>query len=739
MTEPDDNESTVDAERSDEIRRAFGAWASQVFGAPAELADQITGCASRDEVIERVFTSVVRRDLVEERLPTNRKDVTRPKVDISRVDPFAQNLEQLRNQTEHVTNCVGCGGGGTTACPHCAGGGRVVCGRCSGSGQERSTRSNRMIQCSACRASRTMPCPGCGARGNVPCGGCVGHGRQLAWLSVRETTRPSVMIVPDGPTTVAYPQLKEIRAMEEADLGQFSVSILSSRNAPLEETDYRGGRPTLLDRAQSQLDSQLERVSFQQYTRFAVVRRDVSFETAGTEGIVSLLGRELRGASTREALAPIQRRKMIWAAGISVWGVFLLLLVRHNWHSHSYFAARNSLSAALGMFAFCAVGFFLWSWLGALRPGYRFFPIGAGVKRFGAAAPAALLVIVLLSVIWVPRTSAIQAAIEAGNSSDAHRLIDAAKMAGSSHDVIEFEDQLKLMDARALDEDAQLRLIDEVAEARRGHSAEAERLARTTRMARIRSLRDSSPKEAIAKIERWYPKFQGSDAEVAEERALAEEALGAGCGDDLCRYERAGRARDFSRTEARDQKVTTARTAVMASLEFSEDLAESAIARAARLRALRMRATDIQRRLATDGELTSKATKVEGFASEQRASTPILAAPSELVAELLETSGRKDLGFTQYDVDGASIFTTEVTPGTASGVYAVGSAGHRALTGKGWNAARILKQVFGHDVPLSRPANGTFVSKTKEAGVEIVSRWNERGEVVELRIGGAKP
>src|SRR5258708_3753802 len=107
------------------VRDAAEAWARTVFGAPRKFADLVRGVEVRDEVIHRVITNVVRRDIHEERLPSNARTRSAPRVDPRTVDPFAVPIEELRAASEHFPTCVGCGGAGKSACPSCRGGGRV--------------------------------------------------------------------------------------------------------------------------------------------------------------------------------------------------------------------------------------------------------------------------------------------------------------------------------------------------------------------------------------------------------------------------------------------------------------------------------------------------------------------------------------------------------------------------------------------------------------------------------------
>src|SRR5262249_38991563 len=55
-----------------ELASAVVRWARSTFGAPRRLSAHITGVEERDEVVVRVATEVVRRDLYEQRVPAGR-------------------------------------------------------------------------------------------------------------------------------------------------------------------------------------------------------------------------------------------------------------------------------------------------------------------------------------------------------------------------------------------------------------------------------------------------------------------------------------------------------------------------------------------------------------------------------------------------------------------------------------------------------------------------------------------
>src|SRR4051794_20303624 len=61
------------------VRDAVNAWGRSVFGAPSKLGDLVTKVGIHDEAVERVFTEIVRREIREERMPTQQRRPTSPR------------------------------------------------------------------------------------------------------------------------------------------------------------------------------------------------------------------------------------------------------------------------------------------------------------------------------------------------------------------------------------------------------------------------------------------------------------------------------------------------------------------------------------------------------------------------------------------------------------------------------------------------------------------------------------
>lgn len=94
------------------VEEAVTAWGRTISTAPRQLGRLVRTVEVKDEVIERLFTTVIRRDVheVRGRGPSGRPAPVR--VDSRTVDPYAASPEQLREASQHVATCAACGGAG---------------------------------------------------------------------------------------------------------------------------------------------------------------------------------------------------------------------------------------------------------------------------------------------------------------------------------------------------------------------------------------------------------------------------------------------------------------------------------------------------------------------------------------------------------------------------------------------------------------------------------------------------
>src|SRR6185312_16943136 len=81
------------------VREALRAWGRSVLGGPRRLDEQVTGIYARDDVLVRVATEIVRRDLVERRVAAHARARSAAEiVPPSTLDPFAGSIEDLRTK-----------------------------------------------------------------------------------------------------------------------------------------------------------------------------------------------------------------------------------------------------------------------------------------------------------------------------------------------------------------------------------------------------------------------------------------------------------------------------------------------------------------------------------------------------------------------------------------------------------------------------------------------------------------
>src|SRR5690349_6466020 len=103
VTKPGD---TVSVEP--ELASAIDRWGRGVVGAPRHLSTLITAVESRNDVLHRVYTYVVRRELHEERAAAIERYTSSPRVQLGRVDPYVGTLESLKADTIHIGVCSVC-------------------------------------------------------------------------------------------------------------------------------------------------------------------------------------------------------------------------------------------------------------------------------------------------------------------------------------------------------------------------------------------------------------------------------------------------------------------------------------------------------------------------------------------------------------------------------------------------------------------------------------------------------
>jgi hypothetical protein len=723
------------------VREAAGSWAKSVFGAPFGFADLILGVQVRDELLERLFTTVVRRDVREERIPTNQRRSSPARVDPRSVDPFAIAPDALRAASEYVTSCAGCGGSGSAACGHCRGGGRAACRNCGGSGQVRkyNRKSSRLVKCGVCRGGGSVPCGTCDGRGTVTCQGCTGSGHQVAWLVYDETSHGNVTVVPDSPILAAYPQLREGRALAANELSAFGTLKSVDARGPLLRDGIDAIHSPLVREQAASVDPRLERISVQQYLKLAVVRRDATYEMCGTSGVLVLSGCDLVGARTPEALRPIHRRLYVWAAVTLGLIVATRLLAGALVGTTAYFARTNGEVVAASWTGAALAFVFLGAALRELRSGFKFGRLKPVEKLSGLGAVGAIGIAGIIAVAARPRLAEVQQALSSGDTPRAKWVIEALVATnGETPDVREAEDATLMAEAEKLSGEQKLRDLDQVASRRGGRAAQALQAARAERIRQIQQAIDEKRAvDAIANVDRWFPNWK-SDPEVGSKRALADDVAYSSCLDDPCRYANATEANTASTTPERAARAAASKATIVSSLAVSEIPGELPLARLQRLRSMIAVATQPAIAASTDAEIAGRAKTASEWARGERAKVALMNADEAVASELLGSLNERDSKTATATVDGVGVFLSLDSQKKCRGVYMVGPApGTRQLDANGEATSRLLSQAVGHRAAV-KPAGNAATSRWTEGATPVVARWKD-GKLMELRVGDATP
>ncbi|MDC0685719.1 DnaJ-like cysteine-rich domain-containing protein [Sorangium atrum] len=700
--------------------------------------------SERDEVITRVATTVIRRDLVPQRIPTHdRRSRSASPEDPASLDPFSGTMEELRTRTEHVDRCASCSGSGIGPCPACRGSGRQPCGNCSGSGKvlKHYKKSSKYINCSVCRGGGAVGCGECLSKGTITCVGCSGSGRQLVWWTYRESARVVVQLSTDSPIVHAHPQLLEDRFLGPSDLEAFvrlaSVEAEGSiaRGTLSPEDDIAARRQT------PALDRRIERIRAQQLLRLGVLRRDVHYEMCGAEGTVVLSGASLAGASTPAAVGPIRRRLVLWGLASLVLLIGGACYMSALLGPTSYFRSVNraiAFSSLTGM-ATAIVG--VGGLLRALRPGVRFWPLGIIAQVTTVISAAAFLLCPVVAYFGRPSTEELQHAVTAGDLDRARVVAEALEATAPSEKLADAIDELRLAEAERLSGDARLDQLDAVASRDGSHAGRAKTNAQHARIEAIEAaLAANRVADAVDLLKRWS--LQLSDApERGELEARAFEAQGVACSDDICRFAAARGAKAARSSPEREAMLDSARRKVTEELDTRTVPASDLLARVRWLRSLSKLAVTAQKAARGDSEVQEKANAASAWARAELGKVVLIGAPVPVVDELLERdAGSASSGWPE--LKGVSVYAAKVGS-VCSGLFVVGATpGVRSLYGNEEGLRRLLAQATGRPEATLRARAASSkthsVSTWVEGSTPVMARWNDT-TLMELRIGRASP
>ncbi|HET9621433.1 MAG TPA: hypothetical protein VFP84_08715, partial [Kofleriaceae bacterium] len=511
-----------------EIVAAATRWARGRFAAPRKFERLITGVDVRDEIIERVATCIERRDLREERVATGERRLTRPRVDLDAIDPFAYTAEALKADSEHVSHCTSCGASGRMMCPPCRGTGNGRCPTCHGSGKQTSEKTGRPIQCKSCRATGSAPCRICAGAGSIHCSACLGSGHQLTWLTIASREHWSLYVPEHSSFVIAHPALRAPRAVQRQELSDATLLGEHSATCPLDVHALPEADRALVAAQLAPIDLRFERVRFQQYVKLAALRRDVTYEMCGTRATLSLSGNSLTPATTPAALRPIRRRLWLWIALCFAVACVGELAGKAMLGASPYYQDAIGSVSALACVALVASIPLFGTLLRAWRGGLQFGPVRRLTAVWAAGTVGALIAIPIVAFAARPSVAEIDAALVRHDLPRARAVLDAYKeVAAVRGDLAGAQDRV----ARA------------EAEQRRGQA-----LDRAQQL-----LAAHQPREALAALDR---DFAGDRApEVAEARARAHDGLAADCTTPACRLDEARQANAAQPTARADRRV----------------------------------------------------------------------------------------------------------------------------------------------------------------------------------------
>lgn len=564
---------------------------------------------------------------------------------------------------------------------------------------------------------------------------------QLVWLTYSERTRNVLSLDPaDSPIIVGHPQLADERALSTADLTSFTVLSSDEAQGPLRPQSGRDGNAHLGSLLAS-LDPRLERVSYQQYLRVGVVRRDATFELFGQEGVLVLSGKDLRGASTTSALAPIAMRSFAWAGG-TLGLVLIGLFSKKRLIGHTPYFERTD--AIVTLLVWLAVGFgslALGAVLRELKPKLKFGRLRPTEKAYVLATALLGVAALVVSVRSKPSFSEVHQALTLGDVAAARRVSDALfATLGDTMDVRETQDLIMLAEARTAPLAQSLKLLDAVAQRGGAKASEARRTARTRRLEEVRRLiqRKDGP-QALKLLDTWFGNNWKTDRELAELKALAEEVALDRCQSVPCGLSVARRASLVSPTPVRLERVQTWRNDLLNALNAKPQPVEPTLAKLQRFRTLAETASEALTLVGDDRELAHAATHARTLALEARAKTPLIGASEAILTELVAPLTKQNDKISLFSIEGVTLHAVFDKQRMCRGLYAVGpKAGSRALASSTWPPERILSQALGRTVSLKRPTGTATVSRWAESGIPIVARWRSE-RLVELRIGDAAP
>jgi hypothetical protein len=676
--------------------------------------------------------------VIQERVPAPEGYVARgQRIDPRAVNPWTVPAESLRAASETLEPCNGCGARGVQPCGTCGGAGRVACQSCAGTGKDGAS------SCASCRGAGGGPCATCNGRAVMTCTSCAGTRQQLAWYTFKESKRIAVTLEPMSAVVDAFPRLGKGFLTPE-DLAPFRVLAQAEAQGRIGADALPFDDHEKLQEKGPRTDPRTDIVVRQQYARFIVLWREMTYEMCGMRGTLEQWGNSFSGKDSAEAMAPIRRRLAIWAGvgAALVFGTLIeIALLRIGL---PYFRRANTIMALLAVFGCGAAIAFTGAVLRALRPRkmgrFRLYEIG-----LLAVFIATTTLTVLVKQGSRPTLEEATDAVHNGDFARAKVVMDALAAVGTPPDKIrEIDDEMAFLEAQKATGDERLTKMEALAKGGGIRAAAAAADARQEKLRRVHNLITAGQLgDALEAIDKLFPNPQ--DGEIAELRASIYDTQYEQCTADPCRFIMASKAAKASSTPQRLVRVTDAKLKILKSLtpDFQP---EPTLARLQRLRALDEAARAVTSSNTDDQELKEKARAAAKLAVEERDKVPVLGADKEVAQELLGKLEGTDGSTPHGVVEGLAIYLTMDKSGRCSGVYVVGVDKDARAKGMGGvhRPSLLLSKALGHPATVPQPPEAAAkeesgaTATTKDGKVPVVARWRS-GVLVELRIGDASP
>lgn len=664
---------------------AARAWARTVFGAPSSFEQLVTAHAQHDVTVMRLVTEILRRPMRTQRAPMPPGYQPHGQaIAPTAIDPFTVDVQALRMGTEHAEACSGCRGAGGS------------CTRCGGSGYE------------------------------------------LVFLTYDEERKTDLKITPGEGVARAYPRLAVSTPLEPGEMADFrELGYAVCPNGPLargqlpveEEEVFKANRP--------RIDPSCERVLRQEYGRWAVVSRTMTYETCGLSGEIVQWGARFEPQTP----TPIRRRLLFWAIGTGV----ALLVGAVLWLLFSvrvaYMATANVLVAAtLGV---AAIGF-----SGVVGSALRVWrPSGLGKLRaidfvLGAVFVLGLAGTAATKIATKPRIAEAREAIQQGNYAQAEKVMAALQATGTSdEDIAGLRDDIEWNEARKAEGDARMAKMEIIAGKKNAHSPDAIAEIREMNVGKVKRLLVAKDSEGAHKaIDALFPASQEPD--VLELRARAYDVEFEACQTDGCRYIAGQKAARTAVSPARSSRIADIRSKLIAALFFDDRSMETTLMKLRRLRAAEEKAREISPIVKDDPELLARITDITRKTGELRESVHVLGVSPEMIAELYGATKEVPGGVLVEQGELQAYFPLDAA-GVTAGLYLVGGteAVRKAGLGAQYKLGTFLSKAAGRPVQMPSPPKGDFADvpvSWKEGATSIEARYLD-GKLMEVRVADGSP